>query len=89
MNSPLTTEDFADDVLVRFESQTIDPVVDDEDSDDDDEHAELGFDNVEYMTEQMLAWQEMQPSISSFTSCVIPGHHTDCLSWCNINSLPR
>ena len=55
MNSPLTTEDFADDVLVRFESQTFDPVVDDEDSDDDDEHAELEHTNhVEYKVSRML-----------------------------------
>ena len=53
MNSPLTTEYFADDGLVRYESQTFDPVVDD--SSDDDEHAELEFANhVEYKVSRML-----------------------------------
>ena len=53
MNSPLTTADFADDGLVRYESQTFDPVVDD--SSDDDEHAELELENhVEYKVCRML-----------------------------------
>ena len=53
MNSPLTTADFADDGLVRYESQTFDPVVDD--SSDDDEHAELELENhVEYKVSRML-----------------------------------
>ena len=53
MNSPPSTTDFADEGLVRFESQQIDPVA--ADSSDDEEHAELEVeDHLEYRVNRML-----------------------------------
>ena len=55
MNSPTTTTDFVDDGLVRYESQTFDTTVDDEDSDDDDVHADQEVHNhVQYKVGRML-----------------------------------
>ena len=77
MNSPPSTTDFADEGLVRFESQTIDPVA--ADSSDDEEHAELEVeDHLEYRVNLMLGGKadavKEQLDVVRMASPLVPQH---------------